>query len=272
MRKKNQNKMQAICSIAGLLFVAFIFAACLSEEEPTPIEQEDLETGRVVWKEAPAAVEENDNITIIFDENGIPLATLSDIVTESTTPTATKAPTPTATKAPTPTAATPKKSGNGYLPGIPGTYLAETNGTHAFKAWTHYKMYNDKSSEQYRLQQIAHDDDHGIRVVTDSAGVDRYCIALGTAWAGGKPADIGRCIDVYMQNGAVLHCVLADVKRVEDTQGGACLYDKINGGLLEFIVNQYKIPGYDVSVIGGAFAGEVIEVWVLDMFIAGFGG
>lgn len=273
MRKKNQNKIQAICSIAGLLFVAFIFAACLSEEEPTPIEQEDLETGRVVWSEAPAAVEDPDEIKIIFDADGIPTATTAP--TATSTPTTAADPTPTETPAPTATS-TPAAPKVTLSRGIPGTYKTPADGTHTWKPWAWYTAITATESPQWRLQQLATTDENGLRVVTDPAGVARYCIAMEPAWAGGTSKDIGRCVDLVMQSGEILHCVLADTKKVENSKDRAGVYGK-HGELAEFLVDGTKLNpaakrSGTVSSIGGAFAEEATEVRVLDMFIAGFGG
>ena len=289
MRKKNQNKIQAICSIAGLLFVAFIFAACLSEEEPTPIEQEDLETGRIVWSEAPAAVEDPDEIKIVFDADGIPTATTAAAPTATNTPT----PTPVAQyiriewhlararaaereKNPTPTPTPQEWRPVVISAGVPGTYKTPVDGTHRWKPWAWYTAITAKESPQYRLQQMATNDENGLRVVTDPAGVARYCIAMEPAWAGGTSKDIGRCVDLVMQSGEILHCVLADTKKVENSKDRAGVYGK-HGELAEFLVDGTKLNpaakrSGTVSSIGGAFAEEATEVRVLDMFIAGFGG
>lgn len=269
--KKLHRNVTTIYSLVALAAVTLAVLWLLNDgAEPERIPEPDMETGRVVWKEAPPAAESE--ITIIFDDDGLPVATLTVLL-----PTTALTATPAATQTPTPTHSPTKAPSSGYFPGIPGTYLAEANGTHAFKPWTHYGAYTLKNAPQYRLQKISRDDENGLRIVTDPEGVDRFCIALGTAWAGGTPNDIGRCIDIYMQDGAVLHCVLADVKKVEDTQGGAGLYGKTNGDLLEFIVNQKTLTAAakcsgSISTIGGTFAGEAIEVWVLDLYISGFGG
>ena len=160
------------------------------------------------------------------------------------------------------TGPTPKQAGKG----------------HTFKPYTRYTAYDLKSSQQYKLQKVAWTEKRtGIRIVTDPNGVDRYCVALGTAWAGGQPKHIGRCLDVYMENGAVLHCVLADVKRQEDTVDGANLYGKTNNDVLEFIVDGQKISQAvkttgNVSNAGPEFVGGVERIEVFDLWIEGFGG
>ena len=134
-------------------------------------------------------------------------------------------------------------------------------------------MYNLKGSAQLKLQKVAKTDERtGIRVVTDTNGNDRYCVALGTFWAGGHPEHIGRCIDVIMVNGAVLRCVLGDVKQEEHTKNNK--YGKTNNDVLEFIVDTRKLPPGvhgDVSMCAEEFEGDVKEMIVYDEWIEGFG-
>lgn len=152
---------------------------------------------------------------------------------------------------------------------------------HKFKPYTRYTAYDLKSSQQYKLQQIAlTSSDNGIRMVEDPCGEWRYCVALGTYWAGGHPEHIGRCVDVFMQNGATLKCVLADVKRQEDTKGRANRYGEINNDVLEFIVDESRLPDNvnlktggngNMSGAGEQFEGDAVYMLIYDMWIEGFG-
>lgn len=225
-------------------------------QEPTPTEAEDPDdkTGRIFWRDPDAP-----DVTAAITNTPTPRPTKQATATKAATPT----PTPEPTQAPTATAGpTPKQVESG----------------HTFKPYTSYTAYNLKSSQQYKLQKAAWTEKRtGIRIVTDPNGVDRYCVALGTAWAGGQPKHIGRCIDVYMENGAVLHCVLADVKRQEDTKDNANRYGRINNDILEFIVDTNKVPKIvittgNVSNAGPEFTGGVKNMVVFDLWIEGFGG
>lgn len=220
-------------------------------QEPTPTQAEDPDdkTGRIFWADPDAP-----EVTAAITNTPTP---------RPTKPAATKAPTPKPTQAPTATAGpTPKQVESG----------------HTFKPYTSWTAYTMKSSQQYKLQKEAWTEKRtGIRIVTDPNGVDRYCIALGTYWAGGQPKHIGRCIDVYMENGEVLHCVLADVKRQEDTKDNANRYGRINNDILEFIVDTSKVPKEvirtgNVSNAGPEFSGGVKNMVVFDLWIEGFGG
>jgi hypothetical protein len=220
-------------------------------QEPTPTQAEDPDdkTGRIFWADPDAP-----EVTAAITNTPTP---------RPTKPAATKAPTPKPTQAPTATAGpTPKQVESG----------------HTFKPYTSWTAYTMKSSQQYKLQKAAWTEKRtGIRIVTDPNGVDRYCIALGTYWAGGQPKHIGRCIDVYMENGEVLHCVLADVKRQEDTKDNANRYGRINNDILEFIVDTGRVPKEvirtgNVSNAGPEFSGGVKNMVVFDLWIEGFGG
>lgn len=237
--------------IAALAVVLFLFSKV---EEPTPKRAEDPDdkTGRIYWADPNAP-----DVTAAITNTPPPTATPRPTSTPKPTQAPTLTPEPTTTPEPT-----PKQAGKG----------------HTFKPYTRYTAYNLKSSQQYKLQKAAWTETRtGIRIVTDPNGVDRYCVALGTAWAGGQPKHIGRCLDVYMENGAVLHCVLADVKRQEDTVDGANLYGKTNNDILEFIVDGQKISQAvkttgNVSNAGPEFVGGVERIEVFDLWIEGFGG
>ena len=237
--------------IAALAVVLFLFSKV---EEPTPKRAEDPDdkTGRIYWADPDAP-----EVTAAITNTPTPTATPWPTSTPEPTKEPTSTPEPTTTPEPT-----PKQAGKG----------------HTFKPYTRYTAYNLKSSQQYKLQKAAWTETRtGIRIVTDPNGVDRYCVALGTAWAGGQPRHIGRCLDVYMENGAVLHCVLADVKRQEDTVNGANLYGKTNNDILEFIVDGQKISQAvkttgNVSNAGPEFVGGVERIEVFDLWIEGFGG
>lgn len=178
--------------------------------------------------------------------------------TPSPSPSPTPSPTPTVTPTPTPVCV-----------------VKQVDSGHPFKPYTGFWAYNLKGSAQHRLQKAAYTDERtGIRVVVDRYGDERYCIALGTFWAGGHPEHIGRCVDAVMVNGAVLKCVLADVKKQEDTKGGKNRYGKENNDILEFIVDERFLPKGvygDISDVSEEFKGDVQELIVFDEWIEGFG-
>ena len=194
-----------------------------------------------------------------------PMPTVTPTMSPTMTPTQTPSPSP--TPSPTPSLS-PSPSP------IPVGKAVEKG--HTFKPYTGYWAYNLKTSQQYKLQKIAETAWNGIRIVRDPFGQYRYCVALGTYWCGGQPKDIGRCFDVYMDNGYVLHCVLADVKRTEDTKGRKNRYGEINNDLLEFIVDEKVLSAEvkncgNVSKAGVEFIGGAWQIVVLDYWVKGFG-
>ena len=182
--------------------------------------------------------------------------------------------TPKATNTPSATATPVIRNSVAYPTGYPHTATVESG--HEWKPYARHTAITNKSSAQYKLRSKARTADNGLRVVTDPNGVERYCIALAPQWAGGTASDIGRCIDVYMVNGAVLHCVLADIKKPEHTQGKKGYYGS-HGEVTEWIAEQNKLPDIvrksgDVSRIGEAWQGDTKKIVVLDYYIEGFGG
>lgn len=216
-------------------------------------------------------------VTFLFGETKertpSPTPTNAPTMTEIPTPTSTPSPTPTPTPMPTFTP-TPTPTP------IPSE-RKEVGQGHTFKPYTRHFVYDVKGTAQCKLQSVAYTDERtGIRVVDDPLGEPRYCVALGTYWCGGHPQHIGRCVDVYMANGSVLKCVLADVKRTEDTINAGNRYGAVNHDVLEFIVDGDKLPkninlltgvNGNMSRAGKEFEGDAAYMIVYDMWIEGFG-
>lgn len=197
-------------------------------------------------------------------------------VTPTEIPSPTEQPTPSPSPTVTPTPA-PTKQFTAYRAYFPKTYtIKPVESGHKYKAIERWTTLNAAGSAQWRLQQIARTAENGIRVVKDPEGFDRYCVALGAFWAGGQPEHIGRCLDIVMVNGAVLRCVLGDVKGTEDTKQKGNKYGAGNNDVLEFIVEMKELPeaartSRDCSKISQEFEGDVKEMMVWDMWIEGFG-
>ena len=79
---------------------------------------------------------------------------------------------------------------------------------YGFKSWMSYKAITNKSSKQYKLQQIASTGFGGVRVV-DS----RMCVAIGTAFG----TEIGTYIDLILENGTIIPCIVGDIKDQKHT-------------------------------------------------------
>lgn len=104
-----------------------------------------------------------------------------------------------------------------------------------------YRMITDTESEQYELQAWygSTDPTTGIRLVGG-----RYCIALGQEITSRK----GQFVDVVLENGLRLQCVLSDCKRYCDTVNGDG-YVGADGGMVEFVVDEEYLPE-DVILMG----------------------
>ena len=210
-----------------------------------------------------------------------PTPTVTPTQTPTVAPTCTEKPverisTPKPTQSPTPTQKPVKTENKAYPTGYPRTQCVENGEMHTFKPYARHTAITNKNSVQWKLLQLEHTAENGLRYVVDANGTRRYCIALAPQWAGGTQTDIGRCIDIHMENGAVLHCVLADIKKPEHTEGGNGYYGAKNGEVTEWIVdakalNDKVAKTGDVSNAGAEFAGAIHKIVVLDMYISGFG-
>lgn len=129
----------------------------------------------------------------------------------------------------------------------------EVPDNNSFKSYMSYKSITDESSDQYALQRdYAYNGDYGIRMVDD-----RYCIAVGTFYA----EDIGRKLDIVMENGAVLKCIVGDVKNNIHTDE-LNQQHTVDKSVIEFIINKSKVSdeilyGGDISAVHKDFLGEI---------------
>jgi hypothetical protein len=101
-----------------------------------------------------------------------------------------------------------------------------------------WRTITDPTSEQWALQQQAYtDSETGIRMVDG-----RYCVAVGSYVSIEK----GALLNVTLQNGVIIPCILADCKQdcdTIDTLVGA------DGGIVEFVVTTEMLPG-EVQLLG----------------------
>ena len=124
-----------------------------------------------------------------------------------------------------------------------------------------WRTITDPDSEQWALQQYCYTDPTtGIRMCNG-----RYCIALGQEHTDRK----GQYVDITLDNGIVIQCIVADCKRYCDTQGGYGVIGA-DGGIIEFVVDEDYLP-YDVTLMGSneaqfdwAWQSPVRKVVVLD--------
>lgn len=128
------------------------------------------------------------------------------------------------------------------------------------KSFMSYKSITAKSSEQYKLQQIAYSGDYGIRQVNG-----RFCIAVGSAYT----TKVGTYIDLILMNGVVIPCILADCKADQDTDDSniLTLHDK---SLAEFVVDTNKINSIlyatgDVSDCCEEWKSTIVAIKIYDI-------
>ena len=108
-------------------------------------------------------------------------------------------------------------------------HIPENSG---YKSYTNYTMITDTTSPQWELQQIAETNELGIRTVDG-----RYCVAIGYYF----DADIGQYFDLILENGAIIHCIKSDEKRIEDTDESNIF--SFNGCCSEFTVEEDCLVG-----------------------------
>lgn len=99
--------------------------------------------------------------------------------------------------------------------------------TNGFKSYMPYTTITNKSSKQYKLQQIASTGEYGIRKVNG-----RWCVAVGTAFN----ADIGTYIDLILEDGFVISCVVSDIKQDIHTESNN-MVTRANNCVSEFLVD-----------------------------------
>ena len=101
-----------------------------------------------------------------------------------------------------------------------------------FKSYMSYTAITSKNSNQYKIQNnYAYTGNYGIRQADN-----RYCIALGSYFN----AEIGQYIDLVLENGVVIPCILADAKANIHTDKNN-LFTTANGCCSEFIIDSSKL-------------------------------
>lgn len=143
------------------------------------------------------------------------------------------------------------------------TYGIGYEGRSEWKSWEAYNDESDEngivfihSSDQYALQLQAYTGDYGIRMVGD-----RYCVAVGSRFT----ERIGAKIDVVLENGSVIKCILGDQKADKDTDETNS-YHLSDGSYLEFIVdlNSLNPDARRLGTLGciDDFSGRIVEIRV----------
>lgn len=96
-----------------------------------------------------------------------------------------------------------------------------------FKSFMDYRTITQKNSPQYKLQQVANNEAHGIR------GIDhRFCVAVGT----GTGAEVGDYGELILSNNVSLPIIVSDIKANKHTDVGNLISIQANC-CSEFIVD-----------------------------------
>ena len=71
------------------------------------------------------------------------------------------------------------------------------------KTWMDYRTIKDPTTYQYKLKNMAYTGTYGVRML-----YDRYLVAVGTGVCG----KAGTYIDIVLENGTVIPCIIGDIK------------------------------------------------------------
>ncbi len=116
------------------------------------------------------------------------------------------------------------------------------------KSYMDYRKITSKTSRQYKVQKRAYTTEEGYRMVGN-----RYCIALGSYYT----TSVGSYVDLVLQNGEIIPCLLAECKAddntVENHSKGA------DGSVSEFVVDENKIRSHDTEETGNC--GKITKGW-----------
>lgn len=129
-----------------------------------------------------------------------------------------------------------------------------------FKSWMPYTSIHTVTSRQYKLQQMAYTGDYGIRMYDG-----RYCIAVGTAIT----SVTGTYIDIILENGTVIECIVGDIKADIHTES-MNIFTSLNNCCSEFIIDKdalyslAKIRG-DISCCREEWNSKVVAFKVYDI-------
>ena len=96
-----------------------------------------------------------------------------------------------------------------------------------FKAWMDYRTITKKDSPQFSLQEVSETGENGLRMKDG-----RYCVAIGT----GFKAPVGTNVDVFLDTGKVLKCVVGDIKSNQHTDPETHTMS-YKGNVVEFIID-----------------------------------
>ena len=119
-------------------------------------------------------------------------------------------------------------SAGNFLDGTKVIKLPELEGYNGGKTYEPYTTITSVNSWQYKLQQKAYTNEDGFRMING-----RYMIATGS----GVSHDIGRYIDIVLDNGTVIPCAIGDAKDDAHTDQEFHIMTKKSHCVSEFLVD-----------------------------------
>ena len=120
-------------------------------------------------------------------------------------------------------------SAGNFFDGTKVIKLPELEGYNGGKTYEPYTTITSVNSWQYKLQQKAYTNEDGFRMING-----RYMIATGS----GVSHDIGRYIDIVLENGTVIPCVIGDAKDDAHTDQEFHIMTKKSHCVSEFLVDE----------------------------------
>ncbi len=120
-------------------------------------------------------------------------------------------------------------SAGNFLDGTKVIKLPELEGYNGGKTYEPYTTITSVNSWQYKLQQKAYTNEDGFRMING-----RYMIATGS----GVSHDIGRYIDIVLENGTVIPCVIGDAKDDAHTDQEFHIMTKKSHCVSEFLIDE----------------------------------
>lgn len=131
-------------------------------------------------------------------------------------------------------------SAGNFLDGTKVIKLPELEGYNGKKTYEPYTTITSVNSWQYKLQQKAYTNEDGFRMING-----RYMIATGS----GVSHDIGRYIDIVLENGTVIPCVIGDAKDDAHTDQEFHIMTKKSHCVSEFLVDT-SVMNPDLQLSG----------------------
>lgn len=102
----------------------------------------------------------------------------------------------------------------------------DTPPSNSFKSYMDYRTITDTTSKQHELQKQADTNWCGMRIIDE-----KYCIAVGSYYS----TTVGQAVDIIMENGNTIHCIVADLK--QDIHTDVTNSQNPNGSVIEFLVD-----------------------------------